>query len=118
MLLRKGDRFLSVSRKDDPNAYGLPGGKQEKFETSEEAARRECYEETGLGCGDLKFLYAGKCEGGKDGKAYWTTTYVGDYTGSVNTEETGVVRWVSVEDLLDGPFADYNRRLFDTLGLL
>jgi 8-oxo-dGTP diphosphatase len=40
--------ILAVSRKDDPNAFGLPGGKVEHGETEEQAARRELLEETGV----------------------------------------------------------------------
>lgn len=118
VLLRKGDLYLSVSRKDDPNACGIPGGKVDPGEDDETAARRELKEETGLDAGELRFLFGGVCEGGKDGKTYWTTTYVGDYSGEIHTEEKGVVRWVAKDELLKGPFGKYNARLFDALEIL
>jgi 8-oxo-dGTP pyrophosphatase MutT (NUDIX family) len=118
VLLKKGDRYLSVSRRDNPDTFGLPGGKVDPGEDDETAARRECKEETGLDAEELRFLFAGRCEATEDdGVDYWTTTYVGDYSGEINTDEEGVVRWVTKEDLIGpkSPFASYNQRLFDML---
>lgn len=118
VLLRKGNFVLSVSRKDDPNDIGLPGGKKEANESSLEAAIRELEEETGLIAKDLRFLYGGVCAGGKDGVDYWTTTYVGDFEGEIDTNESGEVKWVPILKLLGGSFDDYNRRLLSTLGVI
>ena len=41
-------KILMVGRKDQPQNWGLPGGKVEKGELVSKAAIREVYEETGL----------------------------------------------------------------------
>lgn len=53
VLIERDGRYLGVSRKNDPHAFNLPGGKVDRSETAEEGARRELYEETGLLAGDL-----------------------------------------------------------------
>ena len=53
------DRKLLLVRRAEPPAVGqwcLPGGFLELGESAQDTARRELNEETGLGCGDLKFL--------------------------------------------------------------
>jgi ADP-ribose pyrophosphatase YjhB (NUDIX family) len=57
IVVFKGDTVLLVRRGKPPNfgAWTLPGGAQELGETTEEAARRELREETGLEVDTLYF---------------------------------------------------------------
>ena len=57
IVVIKGDTVLLVRRGKPPNigSWTLPGGAQELGETTEEAARRELLEETGLEVGKLHF---------------------------------------------------------------
>ena len=105
-------KVLAVSRRDDPTAFGLPGGKVDPGETAEEAAARELAEETGLTATDLKPVFVRE-----EGDGFTTTTFVGHVSGHIKTDEEGVVRWVDREVLFNGPFGQYNRALFKKLGL-
>lgn len=105
-------KVLAVSRRDDPTAFGLPGGKVDPGETEIEAAARELEEETGLTATDLKPVFTRE-----EGDGFTTTTFVGKVSGQIKTDEEGVVRWVDPEILFNGPFGPYNRALFAKLGL-
>lgn len=111
LIINKEGLILGVSRKDDPNAFGLPGGKVEHGESVLDALKREVLEETGytIITDDLLSF----------------TSYDGDYTVTSfkvkideqvpqqEVLETGVVKFVTKEELLKGPFGLYNNLLFD-----
>jgi ADP-ribose pyrophosphatase YjhB (NUDIX family) len=110
------ERILCVSRKDDPHAWGLPGGKVERGETPKAGAKRELREETGLVMhpGHASRLFLGQCAVPNTGRYMLTATYlVPTWTGEINTSEEGRVGWRTWKDLFRGPFAEYNVALHD-----
>jgi len=112
LILSDDGHVLAVSRKDDPSAFGMPGGKVDPGETAEQAAARELQEETGLTATSLRQVFVRR-----EGDGYTTTTFVAEVEGEINTPESGVVRWVKPEVLFAGPFGGYNKRLWTKLGL-
>lgn len=112
LCIANDDKILAVSRRDDPSAFGLPGGKVDPGETAAQAAARELYEETGLTIIDLKQVFVSD-----DDSGFTTTTFVGNVSGKIKTDEEGVIRWVDHNVLLNGPFGPYNAALFKHLGL-
>jgi 8-oxo-dGTP diphosphatase len=109
-LIERGDLVLAVSRKGDPEALGLPGGKVDAGESPREALLRECAEELGpgatLGMEPIFISFDGDFE-------------VSAFRGEVSLdwipspgEGEGMVSWVTRAQLEAGPFGDYNTRLF------
>ena len=110
LVLNSEGLILGVSRKDDHTAFGVPGGKVEDNETVVEALHREMLEETGYHIivdNELPFV--------SDVDGYTTATFkVKIDTDAIqhSITETGVVKYVSKQTLLDGPFGQYNKQLF------
>ena len=111
----KGE-VLAVSRKDNPNDFGLPGGKVEPGETPAQAALRELLEETGYEVVDPRYaqiIYHG------EHKNALVVTY--DVPAQVlrkisTPKESGVVAWIQPEILIKGTFGEYNHSLLRALG--
>lgn len=112
LCIAEDGKVLAVSRRDDPTTWSLPGGKVDPGESPMAAATRELYEETGLTAADLNPVFVRT-----EGDGYTTTTFVGKVSGNIKTDEEGVIRWVDREVLFNGPFGEYNRELFNHLGL-
>lgn len=104
--------ILSVSRKDNSDAKGLPGGKIERRETPIEALIRECREEAGITIKEAHLVLDILDDHGVRVPCYRVTKF----TGTPKKQEAGIVEWVPWKKLIIGsPFAEYNRALFYTV---
>lgn len=105
-LINKEGKVLVVSRKDNSETIGLPGGKVDEGETPLMAAIRELKEETGLDAEELQIAYTGICEGPK---SFMTRCYLCQASGELKDPEGLNPRYVDKGLLLtNSPFSDYN----------
>lgn len=109
LVFSQDGRVLAVSRKDNPNDFGLPGGKLEDGESEVEGANRELEEETGLQAFSLQRVFADYFDDG------FCTCFIAKVFGEISTKESGVVKWVEPVELIKGSFGSYNEKLFASL---
>lgn len=116
-LIYKGGVFeselLGVSRKDNAELFGLPGGKVDPGEDTYAAMVREVFEETGLSVEKAIPLFFREEDG------FLAVVYlVTEWRGDVSTTEAGRVEWIDFEVLKRGSFAEYNSKLEDHIASL
>ena len=116
VLLEKDGTFLSVTRKDDPTDFGLPGGKLDYGETLIQCAIRESLEETGYHLNinpNNPFMKVDK-------NGMFTITFLASFKEetreSTSSEETGLVSFVNKETLCNGSFGEYNEDMLNHFG--
>lgn len=113
VLINKDGYILAVSRKEDHNDFGLPGGSLEDYdETPEAGAIRETFEETGITISNLQLVYA-KAKGGRMGY-----TYVAEHEGEINFDaekEPHVVKWTHFDEIIEGTFGEWNQQVYESL---
>lgn len=109
---RPDGKVLAIQRKFAPLGIGLIGGKLEKNESEIEALIREVKEESGL------YVIASQkvFEGLSATKKYIVSTYQVLLSGTIKSSNEGEIIWTTVQDLVDGPFGEYNCQLFLNLG--
>ena len=110
------DLYLAVSRKNNPNDFGLFGGKYEKNLDGfnyKNTAIREALEETGY---DIIVFDESFIDIDSENIVI---TYLGktDTTNPKQVLEEGTVKWLSASQLITGSFADYNKKMFDFFGI-
>lgn len=110
LIFNESGQVLSVSRKTDPNDFGLPGGKVDDGEDLITALYREIKEETGLDIETYKEVFADH-----DGD-YYAHTFLCTVSGEISTQEKGVVQYLDwVKLYTDTSFATYNKNLFNVV---
>ena len=111
VIIRDAKNCILMQQRVYPHGkWGLPGGLMELGESTEETARREIYEETGLRLGKLQLfgVYSGKkylCTAQNGdvfyvvATVYTTDEYYGDVV--VNDNESISLEWIDISSLPD-----------------
>jgi mutator protein MutT len=110
LVINPDGKILVVSRKDNHQDFGLPGGKIEEGEHNIQALFRELKEETGLSPMSFMLLHEGE-----DDQGYRVYTYlIHTYSGSIGSNEEGIIKWTTWEKLTTlGSFKDYNKKVHE-----
>jgi 8-oxo-dGTP pyrophosphatase MutT (NUDIX family) len=95
VMVDQSGRILLEQRRFPKGTWGLPGGLMELGESTEQVARREVFEETGLTVKDLKLInvYSGPghyvvAENGDEFHSVTVAYYTKSFEGNFNIDET------------------------------
>ncbi|WP_047985988.1 NUDIX hydrolase [Ornithinibacillus californiensis] len=100
IITDKLGRILLQQRKFPHGVWGIPGGLMELGESTEEVARREVKEETGLTIGNLHLInvYSGKehfivAENGDEFYVVTAAYYTDEFEGDIQVDESESLRF-------------------------
>ena len=115
LLALKENQVLAVARRGTKDEWGLPGGKVDPGEEHDDALVREVREEAHITVDKSKLVPVFE----RFDPPFHVTTFL--YQGDINDipeqGDAGPAEWVRWEQLLSGPFGQYNARLKNKLGL-
>jgi len=108
LIVNKDGLVLGVPRRDNPNDYGICGGKRESNETALECAVRECFEEANVIVDPEKcfLIYCDKAR-----KSICATYLLFNQEVVPGMGDCGMSKWVTWEQLESGTFGEYNKQL-------
>jgi len=123
-IINQSGQILMQQRKYPRGKWGLPGGLMELGESTEETARREVFEETGLKLGKLTLfgVYSGEkyfcvAENGDEfyvvTTVYETTEYFGEVV--INDGESLAFEWIDVHNLPENVAGTHRKIIGDYL---
>lgn len=125
VIVKNKDGFILMQQRKYPyGKWGLPGGLMELGESTEDTARREVLEETGLTVGKLKLIgvYSGEeylcyAENGDEWYVVTTTYITDDYEGivTVNDDESIKFEWLDPNKLPDDVVKTHRYMISDYL---
>jgi 8-oxo-dGTP pyrophosphatase MutT (NUDIX family) len=123
IVRNENNLYLCVSRKDNHQDWGFPGGKVDpedsvmvdgqeiELTTLETAIVRETKEETGLSLHSMRLIDK-RVWGG-----YRQHCFIGEVSGTIEFDEPHLVEWLDIDRLLENSsFAEYNRMILGMLG--
>lgn len=112
VLINSKGEILTVSRKDNHNDMGLPGGKVDPEDNGDPivAAIRETKEETGLDITNLRLIFAMHKNG------FMGYTFLADYEGEIHTDEPHIVKWAPFNTVIENSsFGRWNTMVAESL---
>lgn len=112
IYFRPDGKILAIKRNNKPIGFGLIGGKSNKDESDTDCLCREVKEECGLNIIASYKVFEDISQTGK----FWVSTYIAFLDGEIKSSDEGEIVWVSMQDLIDGPFGEYNLKLFRAMG--
>ncbi|GGF25352.1 DNA mismatch repair protein MutT [Halobacillus andaensis] len=124
VIFNEQKQMLLQQRTFPEGVWGLPGGLMELGESTEDAAKREVFEETNLQVKNLELIdvYSGEefFTVAKNGDEFYSVTaayYTGDYEGHViaNEEESYQCQFFSEDQLPENMIGSHRKMIQDVL---
>jgi 8-oxo-dGTP pyrophosphatase MutT (NUDIX family) len=102
--------ILTIANDSNGTDVNMPGGGIERGETTEEAARRELWEETGLLAGTMSEIFSGE----QNGK-FVTVFRAFNLSGSFRSSSEGEVGWATKEDVEGSKYGKFFKKMLASI---